>query len=145
MASAETARLVLAGTRRHLLLKGARKSFSWKDYRDLLVRAHIRLGGPIMVVWDSLNSHLAARLKRYEAEHDWLNHRPPPAVRARSQPKGSGHSCGTMANTAFETPDDSTAHSAESYAETLVCDDKSAFAHRDPLPAPRCLDGTAEA
>ncbi|WP_323139521.1 transposase [Streptomyces sp. NBC_01443] len=38
--------------RTHLLLKGARKSFSWKDYRDLLVRAHIQLGGPIVVVWD---------------------------------------------------------------------------------------------
>ncbi|MFJ7949681.1 hypothetical protein ACIQ6K_39790 [Streptomyces sp. NPDC096354] len=39
----------------HLLLKGARKSFSWKDYRDLLVRAHIQLGGPIVVVWDCEN------------------------------------------------------------------------------------------
>ncbi|GAA1545301.1 hypothetical protein GCM10009730_62980 [Streptomyces albidochromogenes] len=38
--------------RTHLLLKGARKSFSWKDYRDLLVRAHIQLDGPIVVVWD---------------------------------------------------------------------------------------------
>ncbi|WP_367995753.1 hypothetical protein [Streptomyces sp. ADI95-16] len=35
--------------RTHLLLKGARKSFSWKDYRDLLVRAHIQLDGPIVV------------------------------------------------------------------------------------------------
>ncbi|GGW81120.1 hypothetical protein GCM10010350_77350 [Streptomyces galilaeus] len=25
-----------------------------------------------MVVWDNLNTHLAAGLKRYEAEHDWL-------------------------------------------------------------------------
>lgn len=38
--------------RHHLLRKGARKSFAWKDYRDLLVRAHIQLGGPIVVVWD---------------------------------------------------------------------------------------------
>ncbi|MFG2711952.1 transposase [Streptomyces goshikiensis] len=58
--------------RNHLLLKGARKSFSWQDYRDLLVRAHIQLGGPIVVIWDNLNTHLAAGLKRYEAEHDWL-------------------------------------------------------------------------
>lgn len=46
--------------RTHLLLKGARKSFSWQEYRDLLVRAHIQLGGPIVVVWDNLNTHLAA-------------------------------------------------------------------------------------
>jgi putative transposase len=52
--------------RAHLLLKGARKSFSWQDYRDLLVRAHIQLDGPIVVVWDNLNTHLAAGLKRYE-------------------------------------------------------------------------------
>ncbi|MFG2386485.1 transposase [Streptomyces avermitilis] len=31
----------------HLLLKGARKSFAWQDYRDLLVRAHLQLGAPI--------------------------------------------------------------------------------------------------
>ncbi|MFJ6054656.1 transposase [Streptomyces sp. NPDC092307] len=35
-------------------------------------RAHIQLGGPIVVVWDDLNAHLAAGLKRYETEHDWL-------------------------------------------------------------------------
>ncbi|MFG2716469.1 hypothetical protein ACGFX2_39015 [Streptomyces goshikiensis] len=58
--------------RNHLLLKGARKSFSWKDDRDLLVRAHIQPGEPIVVVWDNLNTHLAAGLKRYEAEHNWL-------------------------------------------------------------------------
>lgn len=28
---------------------------SWRDYRDLLVRAHIQLGGPIVVVWDCEN------------------------------------------------------------------------------------------
>ncbi|MFE5549904.1 transposase [Streptomyces sp. NPDC056534] len=55
-----------------LLLKEARKSFSWQDYRDLLVRAHIQLGSPTAVVWDNLNTHLATGLKRYEAEHDWL-------------------------------------------------------------------------
>ncbi|WP_405392517.1 transposase [Streptomyces sp. NBC_01102] len=58
--------------RTHLLLKGARKSFSWQDCRDLLVRAHIQLDGPIVVAWDNLNTHLAAGLKQYEAEHDWL-------------------------------------------------------------------------
>ncbi len=35
----------------HSLLKGARKSFAWQDYHDLLVRAHLQLGAPIIVVW----------------------------------------------------------------------------------------------
>lgn len=38
----ESARLIYR-PRHYLLLKGARKSFSWQDYRDLLVRAHIQL------------------------------------------------------------------------------------------------------
>ncbi|WP_449343260.1 transposase [Streptomyces silvisoli] len=56
----------------HLPLKGARKSFAWTDYRDLLVRAHIQLGAPIVVIWDNLNTHRAADLRQYVADHDWL-------------------------------------------------------------------------
>jgi putative transposase len=56
----------------HMPLKGARKSFSWTDYRDLLVRAHIQLGGPIVVVWDNLSTHRAAGLRGYADQHDWL-------------------------------------------------------------------------
>ncbi|MFB6781329.1 hypothetical protein ACFCX0_28935 [Streptomyces sp. NPDC056352] len=40
--------------------------------RDLLVRAHIHLGGPIVVVWVNLNTHRTAGMKKYAAEHDWL-------------------------------------------------------------------------
>ncbi|MFJ4863474.1 hypothetical protein [Streptomyces sp. NPDC088748] len=36
------------------------------------MRAHIQLAGSIVGVWDNLNTHLAAGLKRYEAERDWL-------------------------------------------------------------------------
>jgi hypothetical protein len=50
-----------------LLLKGARKSFSWTDYRDLPVRAHVQPGGPIVVVRDNLTTHLAAG--RVQREH----------------------------------------------------------------------------
>lgn len=56
----------------HLLLKGARKSFAWQDYRDLLVRAHLQLGAPIVVVWDNVNTHRAAGLSKYAADHEWL-------------------------------------------------------------------------
>ncbi|WP_405484694.1 transposase [Streptomyces sp. NBC_00009] len=53
-------------------LKGARRAFTWKDYRDLLVRAHIQLGGPIVLIWDNLNVHRSAPIRQYAAAHDWL-------------------------------------------------------------------------
>ncbi|MFC9282237.1 transposase [Streptomyces collinus] len=93
--------------RTHLCLKDARKSFSWKDYRDLLVRAHIQLGGPIVVVWNNLNTHLAAWLKRYEAEHDWLTTvRLPPYPDLNPVEAVGSLVRRAMANTDFETPDD---------------------------------------
>ncbi|MFH8717551.1 transposase [Streptomyces zaomyceticus] len=103
----ETSRLIHR-PRAHLRLKGARKSFSWQDYRDLLVRAHIQLGGPIVVVWDNLNTHLAAGLKRYEAEHDWLTTIRLPPYAPDLNPVEAVWSLvrRAMANTAFETPED---------------------------------------
>ncbi|CAM5635674.1 hypothetical protein SAURM35S_03926 [Streptomyces aurantiogriseus] len=94
--------------RSHLLLKGARRSFSWKDYRDLLVRAHIQLAGPIVVVWDNLTTHLAAGLKQYEAEHDWLVTFRLPPYAPDLNPVEAVWSLvrRAMANTAFDTPDD---------------------------------------
>ncbi|MFI1653302.1 transposase [Streptomyces avidinii] len=94
--------------RNHLLLKGARRSFSWQDYRDLLVRAHIQLDGPIVVVWDNLNTHLATGLKRYEAEHDWLTTIRLPAYAPDLNPVEAVWSLvrRATANTAFGTPDD---------------------------------------
>lgn len=49
-----------------------RKSFSWKDYRDVIQSAHQRLGGPIVLVWDNLNTHLTAGMRRYIAERGRL-------------------------------------------------------------------------
>ncbi|MEU2874533.1 hypothetical protein ABZ769_36025 [Streptomyces olivoreticuli] len=37
---------------RHNGRKGARKSFTWTDYRDLLIAAHRQLDAPIILVWD---------------------------------------------------------------------------------------------
>jgi transposase len=51
---------------------GERKSFAWTDYRDLAVRAHIQLGGPIVLIWDNLNVHRATKLREYAAGQDWL-------------------------------------------------------------------------
>ncbi|MER7468987.1 IS630 family transposase, partial [Streptomyces sp. NPDC097981] len=49
-----------------------RKSFAWSDYRDLIVAAHNQLDGPIVLVWDNLNTHLAAGMKEFIAAQDWL-------------------------------------------------------------------------
>lgn len=49
-----------------------RKSFAWTDYRDLIQAAHHQLGGPIVLIWDNLNTHLTAGMRSYIAERDWL-------------------------------------------------------------------------
>ncbi|WP_455578050.1 transposase [Actinomadura luteofluorescens] len=38
----------------------------------LLDAAHQQLGGPIVLVWDNLNTHRSARMRRYLAARDWL-------------------------------------------------------------------------
>lgn len=49
------------------------KGFGWKDYRDLIVRAHTQLGGPIVLVWDNLRMRLVAPLREFfEANTAWL-------------------------------------------------------------------------
>ncbi|WP_112477705.1 hypothetical protein [Streptomyces populi] len=65
----------------HSPLKGVRKSFARQDCSDLLVRAHLRLGAPIIVVWGNLSTHSTAELREYVEGHDWLTAvRLPPAA-----------------------------------------------------------------
>lgn len=53
---------------------GQRASFSWQDYRNLLIAAHHLLDAPITVVWDNLNVHKATGLQAFVAAHDdWLS------------------------------------------------------------------------
>lgn len=49
-----------------------RKSFGWHDYRDLLIAAHVQLGGSIVLIWDNLNTHLAKGMREFVETHDWL-------------------------------------------------------------------------
>jgi hypothetical protein len=53
---------------------GGRKGFgfAWSDYRDLLIAAHHQLGGPIVLIWDNLNTQVCTAMKRFIAEHAWL-------------------------------------------------------------------------
>ncbi|WP_436850890.1 IS630 family transposase [Streptomyces avermitilis] len=53
-------------------LRGDHRGFTWQDYRDLIVRAHLQLGGPIVVIWDNLNVHRSAALRHWAAGQDWL-------------------------------------------------------------------------
>ncbi|SEB60658.1 DDE superfamily endonuclease [Streptomyces sp. TLI_105] len=49
------------------------KGLAWRDYRDLITRARIQLGGPIVLVWDNLRAHLMSQMRAFiEANADWL-------------------------------------------------------------------------
>ncbi|WP_030778458.1 transposase, partial [Streptomyces sp. NRRL F-2664] len=64
--------------------------------------------GPIVVIWDNLNTHPAAGLKRYEAEHDWLTTIRLTAYAPDLNPVEAAWSPvrRAAADTAFDTPDD---------------------------------------
>ncbi|MER7692779.1 transposase [Streptomyces sp. NPDC097610] len=68
----ERSRLIYA-IREYRGRKDEPKGFGWKDYRDLIIRAHTQLGGPIVLVWDNLRMHLIAPLREFfEASTAWL-------------------------------------------------------------------------
>ena len=52
--------------------RGGRRSFTWTDYRDLLIAAHQQLGAPIVLVWDILDVHKDRRLRQFIDTHDWI-------------------------------------------------------------------------
>jgi hypothetical protein len=52
--------------------KDQRKGFTEADYARLLDAAHQQLTGPILVVWDNLNSHVSAAMTGLAAARDWL-------------------------------------------------------------------------
>jgi hypothetical protein len=58
---------------------GQRKGFTEADYARLLDAAHQQLAGPLVVVWDNLNSHVSAAMTELAAARDWLTiYRLPP-------------------------------------------------------------------
>jgi putative transposase len=52
--------------------KDKRKGFTETGYAQLLDAAHQQLGGPLVVVWDNLNTHVSAAMKELIAARDWL-------------------------------------------------------------------------
>jgi DDE superfamily endonuclease len=49
-----------------------RKGFTEQDYARLLDDAHQQLGGPLVVVWDGLNTHVSGAMAELVAARDWL-------------------------------------------------------------------------
>src|SRR4051794_24425084 len=66
--------------RTHRRRRGARrKGFTEADYAALLDAAHQQLGGPIVLVWDNLNTHVSAAMTELVAARPWLTvYRLPP-------------------------------------------------------------------
>ncbi len=60
-------------TRLHRGRQGERRSFSEADYAALLDAAHQQLGGPIVVIWDNLNTHRSATMRELIAAREWLH------------------------------------------------------------------------
>src|SRR3954447_23637316 len=57
----------------HHRRRGERRSFSEDDYAALVAAAHAQLHAPIILIWDSLNVHRSAAMRRFcEAHPDWL-------------------------------------------------------------------------
>jgi hypothetical protein len=52
--------------------KDRRKGFTEADYARLLDAAHQQLGGPLVVVWGHLNTHVSAAMTELIAARDWL-------------------------------------------------------------------------
>ena len=51
---------------------GTRKGFTETEYAALLDAAHQQLGGPIVLVWDNLNTHTSRAMRELIAARDWL-------------------------------------------------------------------------
>ncbi|GAX57928.1 endonuclease [Streptomyces olivochromogenes] len=70
----------------------------------LLVRAHIQLQAPIVLIWDNLNTHRASGMRDYAAAHDWLTIIQLPSFAPDLNPVEGVWSLlrrGPLANTAF--------------------------------------------
>ncbi|MFD7582001.1 DDE endonuclease [Kitasatospora sp. NPDC059817] len=68
----ERSRLIY-GLRVHQGRKGEPKAFTWRNYRDLIVRARTQRGGPIALAWDNLSAHLMPQMKEFiAANSEWL-------------------------------------------------------------------------
>ncbi|MET8566139.1 transposase [Streptomyces flaveolus] len=104
----ERSRLIYRPKRHVDHKRGGRRSFTWTDYRDLLIAAHQQLGAPIVLVRDNLNVHKDARLRAFIDAHDWITCYFLPAYAPDLNPVEGLWSLlrrSSQANTAFTDPD----------------------------------------
>ncbi len=53
--------------------KGERRSMSEADYAGLIAAAHHQLQAPLIIIWDNLNTHVSAVMRKFTGAHpDWL-------------------------------------------------------------------------
>ena len=56
-----------------------RKGFTEQDYARFLDAAHQQLGGPVVLIWDGLNTHTSRAMRELIAARSWLTpYRLPP-------------------------------------------------------------------
>ncbi|MFI8347661.1 transposase [Streptomyces sp. NPDC085596] len=68
----ERSRLIYA-IREYRGRKDEPKGFGWRDFRNLVIRARLPLGGPIVLVWDNVRLHLTAGMREFiDANAEWL-------------------------------------------------------------------------
>jgi hypothetical protein len=65
-------RLIYRVHRRRRRRSDLRKGFTETDYARLLDAAHQQLGGPLVVVWDNLTTHVTDAMAALIAARDWL-------------------------------------------------------------------------
>jgi hypothetical protein len=59
--------------RTHHVRRGdKRKGFTETDYARFLDAAHQQLNGPVVLVWDNLNTHVSRAMRELIAARDWL-------------------------------------------------------------------------
>lgn len=52
--------------------QGRRKGFTETDYARPLDAAHQQLGGPVVLIWANLNTHISRAMRHLIAARDWL-------------------------------------------------------------------------
>jgi hypothetical protein len=93
--------------KRHVDHKQGGRSFTWPEYRDLLIDVHQQLGAPIVLIWDNVNVHKDLRLQAFIDSHDWITSCFLPAYVPRLNPVEGIWSLlrrSSQANTAFTDP-----------------------------------------
>ncbi|WSK00348.1 transposase [Streptomyces sp. NBC_01320] len=104
----ERSRLIYRPKRHTDHKQGGRRSFTWTEYRDLLIAAHQQLGGPIVLIWNNLNVHKDHRMRAFIDATNWITvYYPPPYAPDLNPVEGiwSLLRRSSQANTAFTDPD----------------------------------------